>query len=611
MLFTRNNTNLLSLLVQLFQQLNRRRRWQFGLVVVLTLISALTEMMSLGAVLPFLGVLTAPERVFNYSFVSKAAAFFGITSAEQLVLPLAIGFAVCALVAGITRVLLLWVSNRFVYACGADFGIEAYRRTLYQPYRVHMNRNSSRVISGISKVSSAQAVLQGSVALIISVVLMVSIMWVLLCIDARVAAISALVFAVCYGSITGLSRGWLQRYSQCIARESTQMVKVLQEGLGGIRDVLLDGTQSLYAEIYRKSQLPAARAQANCVLIGTSPRYFMEAFGMVLIAVLAYTLSRSAVGITAALPVLGTLALGAQRMLPALQQCYGSWTAILNNQASLVDALELLNQPLPVQIDESVSKPLIFKDTICFDAVRFRYHDDVPWVLNGFSLVIPKGIRMGFVGITGSGKSTMLDLLMGLLETTQGQILVDGLPISGERCRAWQHTLAHVPQSIYLADTTILENIAFGVPAHAINFSQVQQAAQQAQIADFIESCREGYQTLVGERGVRLSGGQRQRIGIARALYKQASVLVFDEATSALDTATEQAVMTTIGMLQSHLTILLVAHRLTTVQHCDLIIEIGDGRVVAQGTYKYLLEHSSSFRRMAKGVTTYAHEAIF
>ena len=242
--------------------------------------------------------------------------------------------------------------------------------------------------------------------------------------------------------------------------------------------------------------------------------------------------------------------------------------------------------------------PLSFQEAVRFDDVKFHYSSDSPWVLNDFNLTISKGSRIGFVGSTGSGKSTTLDLLMGLLEPTQGKILVDGHPISGKRLRAWQQNIAHVPQSIFLADSTLAENIAFGVPREAIDMDRVQQAACQAQIADFIESRPKGYQALVGERGVRLSGGQRQRIGIARALYKRASVLVFDEATSALDNATERKVIDAIKSLNRELTILLVAHRLSTVQHCDTIIEMEYGRVVAQGTYKQLLEDSPSFRKM-------------
>ena len=236
--------------------------------------------------------------------------------------------------------------------------------------------------------------------------------------------------------------------------------------------------------------------------------------------------------------------------------------------------------------------------------MRFRYSSDGPWVLNGLDLTIAKGARIGFVGATGSGKSTTMDLLMGLLEPTDGQILVDSEPLSRNRVRAWQRAIAHVPQSIYLADATLAENIAFGVPSGAIDMERVRQAARQAQIADFIEGRPQGYDALVGERGVRLSGGQRQRIGIARALYKQATVLVLDEATSALDNVTEQSVMDAIEGLDRDLTILVIAHRLTTVKRCDGIVELQHGRVVAQGKYEQLLECSNSFRQMTQTIRT-------
>ena len=233
------------------------------------------------------------------------------------------------------------------------------------------------------------------------------------------------------------------------------------------------------------------------------------------------------------------------------------------------------------------------------EGVRFRYSDDGPWVLNGIDLSIPKGSRVGFVGSTGSGKSTTLDLLMGLLDPTEGRVVVDGEPIGGDRLRAWQRAIAHVPQFIFLADTNWTENIAFGVDPKAIDQDRVREAARRAQIADFIESDPKGYDATIGERGVKLSGGQRQRIGIARALYKQASVLILDEATSALDNLTEQSVMDSIDTLDRDLTILIVAHRLTTVQRCDTIVELEGSRIVGQGTYDELLESSPSFRKMA------------
>jgi ATP-binding cassette subfamily B protein len=568
------------------------------------LISAFAEVVSLGAVLPFLGILVAPEHVFGHPIVADVALAWGVTSADQLVLPLTVAFAAAALLAGAIRILLLWVSTRLAFATGADLGIEVYRRTLYQPYRVHVARNSSEVISGITnKVNGVVfGVLLPLLILVSSIVLLVAITLALIAIDPMVASVAAVGFGASYALITWMSRRRLHRNSQRIAHEQTQVVKALQEGLGGIRDVLLDGTQPVYCDIYRQADNPLRRAQGNNSFISQSPRYIMEALGMVLIAALAYALSRQVGGIATALPVLGALALGAQRLLPALQQIYSAWASIAGNHASLADTVELLDQPLPAELLQPAPAPLLIQKDIRFDAVRFRYTGDGPWVLDGLNLTIPRGARVGFVGSTGSGKSTTLDLLMGLLMPTEGELLVDGQPISGNRLRAWQRSIAHVPQSIYLADTTLAENIAFGVPRNAIDLDRVQRAARQAQIADFIESSPEGYQAFVGERGIRLSGGQRQRIGIARALYKQASVLVFDEATSALDNATEQSVMDGIEGLSSDLTILLIAHRLTTVRRCDTIVELEHGRVVTQGTYEQLLERSPSFRRMARAI---------
>jgi ATP-binding cassette subfamily B protein len=305
---------------------------------------------------------------------------------------------------------------------------------------------------------------------------------------------------------------------------------------------------------------------------------------------------------TTALPVLGALALGAQRLLPALQQIFTAWASIAGSYASLADTVSLLEQPLPAELLQPAHLPLGFQEAIRFSRVRFRYTSDGPWVLDGINLIIPKGARVGFVGSTGSGKSTSLDLLMGLLMPTEGELLVDDQPISGSRLKAWQRSIAHVPQSIYLADSTLAENIAFGVPLDKIDMDRVRQSARQAQIADFIESSSEGYQAYVGERGILLSGGQRQRIGIARALYKQAKVLVFDEATSALDNATEQSVMDAIEGLSSDLTILLIAHRLSTIKRCDTIVQLELGKLVAQGSYQQLLESSPSFRRIAGAV---------
>lgn len=591
------------LLVRLWKHLSRRRQRQFVLLLVLMLVSAFAEIISLGAVVPFLFVLTAPARVLKQPIGARLADVLGITTPRQLVVPLTLIFVAAALIAGAIRILLLWMNTRLAYASGADLSSEVYRRTLYQPYRVHVARNSSEVISGLSiKVAGSVSVLLALLILVSSAVLLIAVMSALLAINPVVALESTLGFGASYALITWIDRRRLRANSELIAHEQTHVIKALQEGLGGIRDVLLNGTQSVYCDVYSRADHALRRAQGDNNFISTMPRHAMEAIGMVLIAALAFVLSRGTGGLAAALPLLGALALGAQRLLPALQQGYSAWATIAGNHASLADTIDLLDQPLPEEARLPEPPPLPFRESIRFDAVRFQYNREGPWVIDRLDLVIPKGARVGFVGITGSGKSTALDLLMGLLTPTEGRVLVDGEQLCGPRVRAWQRTIAHVPQSIFLADISVAENIALGVDPSKIDMDRVREAARQAQIADFIESTPLGYTTVVGERGIRLSGGQRQRIGIARALYGSASVLVFDEATSALDNATEQSVMESIQGLRKDLTILLIAHRLTTVQRCDIIVEMADGRVVAQGTETYLLENSPSFRSMALAV---------
>ena len=589
------------LIYRLWVHLGPKRHRQFMMLAALTLINACAEVISLSAVLPFMGVLIAPDKVFGYSIVQHAALVLGITSADQLVLPITIAFAVAALVAGAIRILLVWANTRYAFASGAELGIEMYRRTLYQPYQAHLARNSSELISSSSKVNTIIfGVLLPLLSLITSVVLLVAITVALFVIDAIAAGLAIAGFVAAYVVIGLITRRRLQHNSERMARESTSLIKVQQEALGGIRDILLDGTQMIYCDAYNRANQSLRAALGTSTFIGASPRYLMETVGMLLIIALTYGLNNHVGGIAKALPVLGALALGAQRLIPNLQQSYSAWVSIVSTRESLADVVGLLEQPMPADALLPAPAPLPLLESIRLDAIGFRYSGDTPWVLDGLNLTIPKGARIGIVGSTGSGKSTTLDLLMGLLSPTRGALLVDGQPVSGTRVRAWQKNIAHVPQSIYLADTTLAENIAFGVARDAIDMDRVRQAARQAQIADFIENRPEGYDAVVGERGIRLSGGQRQRIGIARALYKQANLLIFDEATSALDNATEQSVMNAIEGLNRNLTILLIAHRLTTVRRCDIIVELEHGKLVAQGTFEQLMESSSSFRQMAQ-----------
>jgi len=586
--------SLVILLKRLWGHINQRHRSQFGLLLVLILIASFLEIVSIGAVLPFLGVLTMPERIFELPYAQPVILALKLTNPSQLLLPLTIAFGLTALIAGVVRMLLLWASTRLSFAAGADLSINIYRRTLYQAYEVHCARNSSEVINGISGKANGviYSVIMPALTILSSTVLLISILITLLLIDPTIALTAFSAFGLIYLVIIRMSRKRLSIGSQTFARESTHVIQLLQEGLGGIRDVLIDGSQSSYCEIYRNADLRMRRAQADCSFIATSPRYALETLGMLLMATLAYYIEQQPGGLAKGIPILGALALGAQRLLPALQQVYGSWTQINSNRASLQDVLKLLDQPLPFYADQPAPKALPFERNISLKGLSFRYSLETPYVLNQLSLTIPKGARIGFIGKTGSGKSTLLDIVMGLLQPTNGALEIDDQVITPANNRAWQAHIAHVPQAIFLVDATIEKNIAFGVSEDQIDYVRVREAAEQAQISDTIESWAAQYKTLVGEHGIRLSGGQRQRIGIARALYKKADVIIFDEATSALDYKTEQAIMKSIEGLSKELTILIIAHRLSTLENCTHIIDLSEGRIKQAGSYQDIINNT-------------------
>jgi ATP-binding cassette subfamily B protein len=585
------NESMTGILKSLWGHISYKRRQQAGLLLILAILTSFAEIISLGAVLPFIGVLTQPDKVLEYPFVAEIAHFFGIENGNELVLPLTIAFALAALVAGLMRTLLLWRTLNLGSMTGADLSIKVYKRTLYQPYMIHIQRSSSEVISGITqKVGMTTAALTALVTVITSLLLFVSILGTLIMVDPTIAIMSALSFGAAYSIIAWVTRKKLVGNSLITADEQTHVVKALQEGLGAIRDVLLDGTQNVYVDIYGKAVVRLRRAGAENAFINQAPRFAMETLGLVLISLFVLFLSDRSGGISGALPILAMIAFGAQRLLPLMQMLYGNWALVTGSKAVLIDVVDLLEQEMPNYLEVKPSPALSFNKSICFEDVSFSYAGDSNPVLNTVNFKITKGSCVGIIGATGSGKSTALDLLMGLLQPTKGLIKIDGTSIISSQERvSWQQSVAHVPQSIFLSDATIAENIAFGVPAAKIDHNRVRDSAKRAQIADFIENRSDGYDSFVGERGVRLSGGQRQRIGIARALYKNASVLVFDEATSALDDQTEQAVMRTIEELSGNLTLFIIAHRLTTLRNCNKIIELKSGTISRMGSYQDLI----------------------
>lgn len=585
--------NFIEILHQLLKLLPRARRIQLILLAGLMLLGALAELISLGAIFPFLSVLSNAEYALQQHGMAWIGALLPSTDGQDIRLILACMFIVAAIGTGAIRLTLLYAVSKFNFGLANDWSVQIFRCALYQPYAIQVTRNTSEIIGGVTKVDAAAGVIY---ALLIgmSAALMAGFLIVgMIFIDPRVASISFIGFGFLYLCVSLATKKRLSLNSRESGMAYNARIKILQEGLGGIREVLLDHAQKIFVRRFFEIDKTLRKSQASSYFIGPSPRYVVEAGAMVLIAVLALRMSNSPAGLQSNIPLLGALALATQRLMPLLQQIYQGWSTATSNKHVLVNILELMQQPLPAD-ESSDCHPLDFETSVDFHEVSFRYADDSPLVLENFNLAIPKGSRVGFVGVTGSGKSTTMDLLMGLILPTSGAMLVDGVSISDDTQKAWQKRVAHVPQTIFLADASFAENIAFGVSPSEIDLGRVRSAASRAQISDFIESTQGGYDALVGERGARLSGGQRQRLGVARALYKNAQVLVLDEATSALDQETESRLMQSIADLGRDLTIVVITHRTSTLWFCDSICELQGGKIAFTGGFDEFIEHKKS-----------------
>ena len=559
----------------LFKALPATRKRQAALTLSLMLIGAGAEMLGISAVLVFLTLLTRPERLTGTHAWHRLEAILHYSPDPFLVAT--IGFVGVMLVSGSIRLVLTWLTSSFSMNTGMDLTTAAFKKITSQQYSFYLNTGSDEILSRMEKINITSSVIFVGVQAIVSSFVALAIILFLLFLDFTVAITLGSILVGSYVAISVVSRSTLSRNSEILANAHVGRVKRIQEAIGGIRDILIDRSQAVFQHDFDRLGDRALRPQVFNAFIQYAPRIIIEVIGMLAITLLALALAQRPGGLIAAIPILGGLAVGAQRLLPVLQQSYYGWSMFFGNREALLQVAGVLSLP-----DRSpVSMMVIpkFESTIQFDAVSFSYVENRT-VLRDVNLQIGKGERIGVVGTTGSGKSTMTDLLLGLLEPTEGRILVDGRAIEGDAMPGWQAQVAHVPQSIYLSDDTMARNIAFGVPVEQIDLDLVESAARSAGLHDFIGGLPEQYETRCGERGIRLSGGQRQRIGIARALYKRAAVLVLDEATSALDSVTEQAVMQSISELSSEITIIMIAHRVTSLADCDRILRVESGRVM-------------------------------
>lgn len=577
-------------ILRLVLHLEPIRRKQLFFVLCLMVFASFAEIFAIGSILPFIGALMAPEKIFQQPYLQPFITLMKIKEAKSLLLPITILFCFFGLLSGLIRALLLWIQTRLSYGVGSDLSIKLYACTLYKPYSAHVMQNSSTVIVGLSKVVTVvSGTVTPSLNILGSSLILLAVLLSLSLVDSRLVTFTALGFGFTYGAIFFFTKRILARDGRIMSDQQAKALKHLNESLGGIRDVIIDGAQPIFLDLYKKTEASLRRAQGNIQIVGGIPRYLVEPLGIVFIASLSFFMVNDDPTSSSVVPTLALLALASQRTLPLLQQIYSGFTTIRGTQASLLDVLSLLDQKVPSRQFADVSKDISFSERIELSKISFQYTTDRPSVLNNINLIINRGDRIGIIGSTGCGKTTLLDIIMGLLVPSGGVLSVDGVTIDHSNIRGWQDHLSHVPQAIFLSDATIAENIAFGVPLQDIDMEKVRAAALRSCIAQTIEGWPEAYKTVIGERGVRLSGGQRQRIGIARALYKNSVLLILDEATSALDNESEGSVMSEVNALDNQLTLIIVAHRLTTLMGCTKIVELERGTIKRIGSYEQII----------------------
>jgi len=561
-----------------------KRKKQFIFLIMLSLLSALAEIVTIGLVIPFLAVLTNPNVIFEFELIVSLIRFLSISVESFNVLNMSIFFAAAAFISGAIRVLMIYTTVKYSFATGSDLAYRMYKKVLHQEYKIHLNRNSSQLVDVIfQKINLViQNVLVTSITLISNIMIIIIIFLFLLLVKPKIVIGTLALLGLAYTLLIKLTKNRIFANSKLIAENSNSVIKNIQEGVAGIKEILLSNSQNYFSKKFRRTESSLRSAQADNSFIAFSPRYIMETVGIVIIVILAYIIHDNG-SLGSEITLLGMLALTAQRLLPLVNQAYYSYATIKGEQVSLEDVLNLLSKH--EKKESFIEKEIIFNKSITLSNISFSYNP-YKTTLDSINLEIPKGSKVGLVGETASGKSTLADLISSLLFPCKGEILVDGVPLNQSNQKSWQSNISYVSQNIFLNDNTIKENIAFGEKLNTIDINKVIKVSHMCQLQDSIESLPEQYNTVIGEKGLKLSGGQRQRLAIARALYRNCSILILDEATSALDSTTESAVMESIMNLDKSITMFIIAHRTSTLKDCDSIVELKKGKIIYQGTYE-------------------------
>jgi ABC-type multidrug transport system fused ATPase/permease subunit len=592
---------MLNILRQLLDLLTPHERRRAILLLGMILVMAILDVGGVASIMPLMAVLAKPEMIHTNSVLARAYSVLGFTDAQAFLFFLGVMFFAVLLVSIAFKAVVTYVQLRFTLMREYSIGRTLVAGYLHQPYVWFLNRHSAdlgkTVLSEVNKVVGGamipmmQLMAQGSVVLLL--------LGLLIVVDPWLALIVGSVLGLAYGVILKLMRRYLLHIGYESARANRMRYTVLTEAFGGIKEIKVGGLEDSYVQRFANPARVFAGHQASSQIIGQLPRFALEALafgGMVLVVL--YLMSGPG-GLTTALPVIALYGLAGYRLMPALQQIYVNITALRFAGPTLSALHGDLTSLAPPPAALSQDPPIKLNKAITLTGINYTYPKAAQPALIDLNITIPARSTIGLVGTTGSGKTTTVDLILGLLEPDRGALAVDGTTIGKETRRQWQRTIGYVPQHIFLSDDTVAANIAFGVDPAQIDQRAVERAARIANLHEFVSNeLSQGYATTVGERGVRLSGGQRQRIGIARALYHNPQVLILDEATSALDTVTEQAVMDAVHNLGKEITIILIAHRLTTVRECDQIYLLQHGCVIGQGRYDELINEDETFKAM-------------
>jgi ABC-type multidrug transport system fused ATPase/permease subunit len=580
----------------------RQRRWVVW-AQFLSILMACSTVTGIASIAPFFAVLGDPQLIGHPGPLHWLYLHFGFSSRRSFEIALGLGFMTVVLAANLVNIMGSFAMIRLSYWISTDLQSTLFEEYLTRPYVFHARTHSAvllnKIIHETNRVSND--ILQSIFSLVTNIATAVFIIISVMLLNPAIAAAMMIALAGGYVLIYLAVRNLLYRAGQIQSHFLIEQTKTVNESLGAIKEILVLRIQNFFRDNFERSSQAVARGAAHAQLVYQNPRHVMECVtvaGLVLVALLA---SSREDGIGPWLGQLTFLGFAAYRLMPTLQQAFTSVVRIRAERAgfaSIAPDLRLARTREYVHGATDASWQDRPQREIHLKEVSFRYEPDRPPAASGVTMTIPARAAVGFVGANGSGKTTLVDLIAGLLVPETGQIEVDGIALDETNRAAWQSRIAYVPQSVYLLDKSIAQNVALGISGAAIDHERLLKAAQLAQLDEFVATLPGGYDHMIGERGMRLSGGQRQRIGIARALYKNASVLILDEATNALDGLTEQELMATILRLRGRYTIILIAHRLSSVRTCDVIFEVDHGKITGGGTYAELLGNSETFRRL-------------